>query len=68
MILHKISASLIIGSVLTLGFSFNAFAAVKGTIKGSDINVRSDKSTSSEKIDVLNNGDNIEILMTTTLM
>ena len=62
MILHKISASLIIGSVLTLGFSFNAFAAVKGTIKGSDINVRSDKSTSSEKIDVLNNGDNIEIL------
>lgn len=61
--LHKvITATIIVSSIFTVGFSFQAFAAVKGSIIGSDVNVRSDDSASSVKIDTLDNGAGIEIL------
>jgi len=61
--LHKvITATIITSSIFTVGFSFQSFAAVKGNIVGSEVNVRSDSSTSSVKIDTLDNGTDIEIL------
>lgn len=56
-----ITKTIIVSSIFTVGFSFNAFASVKGNIVGSDVNVRSEDSTSAVKIDTLNNGADVEI-------
>ncbi|HCT65059.1 MAG TPA: hydrolase [Lachnospiraceae bacterium] len=57
-----ITTSVILSSIFTVGFSFQSFAAVKGNIVGSNVNVRSQSSASSVKIDTLDNGAGVEIL------
>lgn len=61
--LHKvITATIMISSIFTVGFSFQTFGAVKGNITGTDVNVRTGNSTDSTKLDTLDNGTEIEIL------
>ena len=60
---HKvITGTIIVSSIFTVGFSFQAFAAVKGNIIGTDVNVRAENNTSSVRLDTLDNGTEIEVL------
>jgi len=57
---HIITTALVTG--FTLGFSVSAFAALQGSVNESGINVREAASTDSAKVDMLEEGSQVEIL------
>lgn len=59
---HIFSTALLIGSVTAACFSVSTFAAMKGSINNSGVNVRAGANTDAQKVDTLNQGAKVEIL------
>lgn len=59
---HIFSTALIAGSIAAACFSITAFAEMKGVINESGINVRSGAGTDAAKVDMLDEGTEVEIL------
>lgn len=55
------TAAMIISSVFTVGFNFQAFANVIGTTNSNDINVRAGSNVSSVRIETIGEGTEIQI-------
>lgn len=63
--LRRAAGVSIAASLLVLCFAFTANAAETGSVLGDGVRLRSEPSTESEELDVLNQGDTLEILDST---
>ena len=63
--LKRVAGVSIAASLLVLCFAFTANAADTGSVLGDGVRLRSEPSTESEELDVLNQGDTLEILDST---
>ena len=57
-----IPSAAVIGTLIAVGFSITAFANGKGVVSTNQINVRQSANTESEKLGLLFEGDEINIL------